>query len=833
MNLNALKATRRRGVGKKKQNVVSLNPEVAAEDQRQYAIFCKDLDLKARLEVFWNVVLFSGEGLRTGELAPTKFKYFLKHSNYSIRESDFHEAFGHFEAIVADEAYADFVGFVKCLFHCSISRFELEPSDHNIGLRRLTDEVLDPYVEKIRRIHNVQGDGDDSLYLEHPDVDRTLFVYFDVYKRIFNHYKAANRHQSDTLTLQQMQILDEYVEVSELRAFLKDFGFFPKYLSFVEISTIAQWCCFGKIVKQKDAKPQSLNEIQAKEDAEKALQTFKEEGTLEMDDKVVVTAMMRDDMHEAFDGEAMLDFNRFMNACVRLAQAIFNRPGFHKACPTVGARLEEMLMYMAPTYKKIFGRDMVDDCDFSEQGIPRLLSSSPVASLDPKEVPMRGKIELILSGSRFCLKRGSFVRFGTPGVDAQLVRCKEVQRRKAFVEVPPWIPKPHEVAVDVSNNGACSITVHRTAIVPIECTNNRIDYSSTDPVQLLTYRRKLPLCTLNESVLSKIKSTFKSMCSIGQKYNNCFLCRENWQKLKRLYRLREGDVDPFDGTSKDIFFLKFAEMYEGYPHFALDFTAFLKALTSCFFQEEWNLNLDMKTLSPNEDTLWHLRYPEVAEFTYETKPKKINEELCVPSELMLAREWLSRIAEHVTGQLDVFSGPIRCGQLVDGPGPITGASALFYLSKHTMHHQSLSYCHFETDLLNEAKIIDHIRSSHSFAHAVDRLLLCGLDMSSHCSDYWRTSRLPPGRCYTVHNSSQDRIGVVWDCPGQFACLRWQPLLTEARHNALTVCLYIEEEDDIFALIFYAWRKSAQICAFRNRLEKINCSLVPKFYLAIN
>lgn len=306
---------------------VTLNPERERKDSEHCERVLNTEALKAKLEAAWYCVLGCGDALRQERCDFAHFRKALSPPLCRFVEHERHLSmlYRAFDTQHDGDEVIDFIGFVRSLFHLGMERFATD--DYDVALNEMISQHLDQLVTNVRQLHNVNALTRDAPLLEDPDIDQILYVYDGVFERLFNRYRSADDHENRDLTLDQSLLLDQFVETLELREFAKDFGFFPRHLSWVEISMSAQMSCFGCIVRDPGLQGsgyQSSIET-ASPDKVKALRAAAVSKPIYEDDDAVIPTQLGAPIESAknplfvevlppefLKDEPLLDKNRFM-----------------------------------------------------------------------------------------------------------------------------------------------------------------------------------------------------------------------------------------------------------------------------------------------------------------------------------------------------------------------------------------------------------------------------------------------------------------------------------------------------------------------------------------
>jgi hypothetical protein len=780
----------------------SLNPENDKKDNETAALCMKNPLIAPMITQSWFCALYSGDALRTQELSRSAFEKFLERVDFPNRvieagkgnqnsvsdpERALAEGVDAFDTQRRTRENLNFNGFVrasvKLAFSWSDARRrseELLPfvearmpvADRVEVVVSYAQEFLGKALKDFRQAHDVKGLGPDEAYINSREVDRLLYIYDDVFDRLFHRYKNRDQHQSRELTMEQNLVLDNFVELDEVREFLKDFGFFPKYISFVELSTCAQCACFGRIMvsptKQLHARRSDIQENAAVKQFRDQL-ALQEVGDVTEEERAgVVNPLYLPSLPpEYLKDEPLLDKPRFMSCLVRIAQTLFNKNEFLTELPTIPARLEELFRVMQGPYDRIFGHPMQDDCDYTVPGIPILnCANGSATAVSPQEVRVldgaSGEDAITIMGSGFGEKRGVFVKFYPPTGEPVTLRASEVQKRRVVCAVPPIAPGEISMITEETKEET-SIGVKFSARVYIECSNDRLNFSQTDPPQCFYCVRRTKPRVVDPTVAGKLKSTFSALCAIGTDVTNTkFMARSNWRRLKALYRVSErAFVEHEDGRlerqqDREIFFYQYAARHEAMTELSLDFANYLNTLCRSLYEEFRG--------KPG----WFEKLAELAEiqFVPETKAiasletvDNITKELRYAQQLLIDSEWRN------LQEVDVFLGPVLCGCVTGRAGSVSSATTGTRVI-HELHHSMLSYHHYD-DVHSERILLQMAHVAQSYQQFLQRVVLAGFDIAAHHSN--PQTRKPFGRCWSlIDEKSKRKVGVAWDYPGWFS-----------------------------------------------------------------
>jgi hypothetical protein len=771
---------------------ISLNPQREEDDRRAAEQALADPATKEVLECVWYCTLHGGETLRTEKCDLARFRAFAQLSGYATNDKTNSTVTRAFDAQMEIDEKLLFNNFVRSIFHLGFEKFETQ--DYAVSLKKMLDTYLIPFVQTHRKLNEMDGSEPDDRMLTIAEVDRFLYVFDGVFERVFARYRDSDKHQTRELTVDQMKVLDQFMELDEIKDMLKDFGYFPKFVSFVEMSKAAQYACFGRIVVDPTKQgPGRTSNIEVKKDAGASVGVPIDLSATSAATSPVGAAanpLYIPSLPSEYQTEVLIDKPRLMSFLLRIAQVVYSRPENIKTCPSMVSRAEELMRQFGGIYEKIFGRTIESDCDFSEKGPPILVNTG---ALSPQVGSMKGGFELHILGSNFCEKRGVFVRFGAPEI---VVRCKTITKKKVIVDAPAMKPKDVEFHVDF-RHGEYDVTLHRVAKVFIECSNNRWEFSNTDPLQMLTFREVLPKHVIDEATSALLMKLFGAVCSINDRGNTKLMSREKWRFFKQMCSLAES----LDGREDcEPFFLEVAEYFDGSHDISLNFKGFLRVLA--------------RTLMLMHGDEWPLKIHEVANIKFDERRKAPDPGPRVEqNEVVLARRAISMVERRSARELDIFLGPVLCGFVSSRPGDITSSCSGRTVT-HVKAHPFLSYDQLE--LNTEMTVMRHIQMSQSMEHLLARLRQDGFDFAAHHPK--SKTRKPAGRCWSLCSAQEKVIGAVWDYQGNYSCLQWQPAEKEMYSDAFTFAMYEEEQAVDFITCYLSFAKSKTVDQLRSSLE---------------
>eukprot|EP00759_Apiculatamorpha_spiralis_P032052 PhF_6_TR33666/c0_g1_i1/m.49281 len=793
----------RRGNRKTSGTDLVFNAAQDAEDKKTFELVQKDDILRECVESVWFTILSHGDPLASQRLDASKFKQFVRAAGLDI--STF---CGEFDLVCTHSDTVDFYGFSKVLFHAA-NEIHKSLSNPIEGLRHLVPQ-LQHFDQMVRSRNDLDGTGPAASFFSIPELDRILYIYDGVIDRIFTMYKNVDKHTNRELSFEQIKLLDQYMEFEEFKEFCKDFGLFPKLVSHVELSKAGQCAAWGAVLMdpQKQGQSRMSNLKKKGGDAGAASAVF--EAGLPASLSGVTNPIVASVLPEDMQSEILMEKPAFMDALVRMSQLMFSKSDQRKRLPTVTSRVEEMFRLCEAPYEKIFQRKMIQDCDFVEPGIPMLLNTSPGAALAPSTGALGTNFELVITGANFCEKRAVFTKFTVAGNDF-IVKCSTVTRKRVTVPVPDII-QPQGIHVDVFfDHKIYSIQIVKFANVRIECSNNKFDYSDTDPEQRLQLTSPCPRFSIEDNICAKLLKSFAMLCSQDDKYNTKYMNRDKWKKFKKEFGIVEKPFrhDSVDSFADDPFFLDVAEVHDAKGEVSVDFRGFLKVVTRCCYEmvecEPTNVYGRMRDVCSHEITL---------------KPKKVEEQVVAEDDITVARQLIELTEMRSVRCYDVYNGPVLCGTLMERSGLVT------FVDGSTRRHPFLTYRHY--DMNSQETIAFQISMSESYDHLVSRILSCGYDVGAACENI--ATRKPYGRCWALWKN-QEKIGVVWDYSGNIAGKSWLPVSAEAYHEHYSVTMYIPHTHVDFVVVFMLFTKGKDIAHFRTALTSKQFSLTTQLYKA--
>eukprot|EP00755_Sulcionema_specki_P030975 Sspe_Gene.95627::Locus_67905_Transcript_1_1_Confidence_1.000_Length_1909::g.95627::m.95627 len=539
----------------------SLTSDLDASDQKAMEVMLKDEELKDQLERLWFCALDHGDYLLHNRMDMKLLRAFAKQTGLVTdpkvdrrkAEQDATCIMTTANIVMNQDEYLDMGRFVRALCHIAFYKYPALDNLHTEAITLLMKDKMLPWMEQMRARN--QNDGmqpGDELF--HPlDVDRLLYIYDTPLTRMFDRYRSLDQHVSRALSFEQMKMLDEVVELTELRDFCKDFGLFPKIVSYVEISKLAQLSCFGRVVVDPSKQSSTTDGVPDGKNSKRKSGMLSRRGSLAnlLDETAVQPEEFMGQNTDIGLGvekitdedvlEVMLDKTMFMDVIMRLAQLIYTRTeSDRKELPSIASRIEALMRFFAPYYSKIFGREMHDECDWVPKGLPVLKSSGENVACSPSKGPASGGYDIAIDGHNFCTKRGVYVRFHDPTgrVRQTIVLKAHTTRPKRVVVTAPAVD-PIDIYINVKydlHNRVWAVEISRVALMVVECSNDRHNYTSTEPLQHFAFTDDFPTWYLEEEMTSKLQKLFIHTVSYKDRRNTRYMTRDKWRQFKKEYQ---------------------------------------------------------------------------------------------------------------------------------------------------------------------------------------------------------------------------------------------------------------------------------------------------------
>eukprot|EP00760_Papus_ankaliazontas_P013535 PhM_4_TR15796/c0_g1_i1/m.43738 len=773
----------------------TLNPELEEEDQKQVALAMKEDATREAIESLWQTVLSHGDPFVQQKCTSAHFKHFVRGSGMDPQLGvNVFETF----CSTTDETL-DLTAFVRCLFHYGLDKYKT--TDYTEALTRTMGQHGAPYDTSVRLRNDSDGTNPSASFFSIAELDRVLYIYDGVFDRMFNMYRAWDTHGYRDLNYEQTRLLDNYMELEELKEFAKDFGLFPKFVSYVELSKAAQCAAWGAVLV--DPQKQAMSRTSALEDKSKKEKVGgKKEPVVESPlesplSGIAVNPLISHVLPDDMKSEVLMEKSHFMDAFIRIAQMLYTRPEYKGKYPTITCRVEELLRLCEAPYEKVLSRKMLQDCDFVEPGIPVLLNTGPGAALYPQTGVLAGGFDLAISGANFCEKRNVFVRFGAESSDV-VVRCSSVTRKKVSVVVPAF--EYQDVLVEVSfDRKIYFVQISRVADIRVECSNNRFDFSDTEPEQRLKLRTPSPKFEIDEATLNRMLKYYAMLCSVEDKYNTKFMNRGTWKRFKKEFGVVEKPYHNVSsvGVAEDPFFLDVAEGHDARGDVCVDFRGFLRVLTRCAFE-----------MVGTDDSATYNKIKELLTHEPLLRQKKVEEHKVAEDEMTRARQLIENTEQRVVREFDIYSGPVLCGTLTDRPGaiqPMSGAPR---------RHAFVTYVQHDGN--SQDTILNQIAMSESFVHLLSRLRAAGYELGAPATSI--KTRMPYGRCWSISRRNDgEKIGVVWDYPGNMCSPTWLPVSMEAFNENFCVTLYLPPDSVDFVVMYMMFSRAKDIAQLRTML----------------
>ncbi|KAL0485498.1 hypothetical protein AKO1_003090 [Acrasis kona] len=482
-------------------------------------------------------------------------------------------------------------------------------------------------------------------------------------------------------------------------------------------------------------------------------------------------SFLNDDEQEN-ETNLFLKYFDFFDLLIRIAIFIFSKPQYNNQYDDDEKKLEALFSHLSEPYARMFGTTMQEDkVDLSVIGIPVVKQCMP--SVGPKE----GGTEIFIHGSKFDRRLGGvFCRFGKITVKAHDVTANKIS------VIPPsrdktGIKKP-DIAVEFEqgeNRMTHIVNIYHKADIDVFVSNDIPQFSSTSAS--FTYKDEMPSFKLGPEIVNQMEPLFNHYCKLNDPYNNGLMNLDKWRMYKAdMSRIEElglsrddqnsstpSDTDSDDeNSSADIDFYKFAKTDRDIG-FKLNIQQFLMA--NVFF-------ILTKTDShPVDFLIKYLRFRD----TLKIGTKVIYSEETLSEEARLWKE-INTVLRRQCRSFDVYSGPVLIGKVEERtPGVIIDSDG----SVDRTIYKNIQYTQFDSN--TESTIKRHISLSESFEHFIRRIINAGFDVAGSNPD--PSTSTPVGRCW------QEKVGALWDYPGQLSSLNWQPRPGELEHDKITITIY--------------------------------------------
>jgi hypothetical protein len=175
-------------------------------------------------------------------------------------------------------------------------------------------------------------------------------------------------------------------------------------------------------------------------------------------------------------------------------------------------------------------------------------------------------------------------------------------------------------------------------------------------------------------------------------------------------------------------------------------------------------------------------------------------------------------------QLDVYCGPCLVATATDRPGFIfrPGVTDVTEATRH-------SFCELRLrDGTTAGRVIEVLRGAESFYSFLTRLLANGYDLAAAAKDV--DTRRPAGRCWSIFFDGA-KIGAMWDVPGQFSGLAFQPHPVDGAHSEITCTIYTHDPhgSDHFSRVWRLFAKARGVGDLRLSMDSAGYVLEPKLF----
>jgi hypothetical protein len=439
-------------------------------------------------------------------------------------------------------------------------------------------------------------------------------------------------------------------------------------------------------------------------------------------------------------------------------------------------RVETFLATLQEPYHKMFAVTMQEDqFDLSTIGNPI------VKSCTPPQGPHDGGIEIFINGFKFDRRLGGvYCRFGKA-----FVKATDVTNNRITVRPPPRIEtgilKP-DIGIEFEqgeNHMTFIVNVFNKIDIDVFVTNrmNEPKNMSTTCAPF-SYKDAMPSFILGPEIINEMEPLFSTYCKIDDPYNTGLMTLEKWKTYKgdmagiealgvQLEEPKEEQDDSDERESGDIDFYKFAQSERG--GFKLNFQQFLMANVFIILTK-------MEEKHPVEFLIRFLQFKDEMRLGTKTVASEN-----IQSEEALLWQEINSVLKRPHRIFDIYSGPVLVGRAEEKAGPVLSTANKILMPKHKF----MQYRQYDAN--TESTVLKHISVAETFSHFIRRCIQYGFDVAASHQD--PSTRTPVGRCWHIYNNAREKIGVLWDYPGQYSNLDWHPRSGELEHKKILLTIY--------------------------------------------
>jgi len=482
-----------------------------------------------------------------------------------------------------------------------------------------------------------------------------------------------------------------------------------------------------------------------------------------------------------------LDLKQFADCILRIALYIYSKPQYTKLYTTNHEKIIAFIESWSEPYDRYFGVSLQNDIfDLNSVRVPSL------KSLYPDKGSHDGGGVVTISGQDFDDRLGGvWVQFGGKLVPVNSHTSSEI----TFTT-----PKSEEVGITEQQN---SVNVD---VIPTE-------HQQTLEVEICRAVDYVPKFEIGPEIVVGLDPIFTRYCKINNPYNPTLLTLEKYKLFREEYF--KGVVD---NRYQEFFNYSVTDRTET----KINFIGFVRCIL-------W-LILNYK---PEAHPIDHLVNMVRSSDPSNRKSKSVSSGLLSSEDSVVSVE-MRAIHRRPYRSFDIYSGPNLVALLEDKPGWI------MTIDGSVSKHRFLNFKQYD-DCVGES-ILRHIDISENFDHLLTRVIQSGFDIAVSQNP---NSRTPTGRCWHILSKSKDKIGVMWDYPGQLSSIVWQPLLKEKWSKDFTITLYDWSSANYYAgdknsvsfspdfiNFYHIFSESDSISSARFQVEKYGYKLVTRLYKLI-
>jgi len=134
------------------------------------------------------------------------------------------------------------------------------------------------------------------------------------------------------------------------------------------------------------------------------------------------------------------------------------------------------------------------------------------------------------------------------------------------------------------------------------------------------------------------------------------------------------------------------------------------------------------------------------------------------------------------------------------------------------------------DTYSRQAVLQAVKTSSSYSNLLKRLLHAGFDLGPSNGDEGRVKRQGNARCWRIVQEPIV-VGAMWDRPGLFGCLRWQPSASDFGQEWGTVCVYRDDSSPVYIQCWAIYQRCSSTAEMRAELSREGYSTLPVPYSA--